>query len=152
MLSPFLVFSITPSPSSPTHPLLLPYPGIPLHWGIYRDSTGPRVFPPIDVPQGYPLLHMQLEPWVPPCALFGWWFSPWVLCGVLLVDIVFPPMRLQTTSVPWWTPTLKIGLPFHITCLETKFPTHRPLGDKIIAQTWNGFYKTSFCRWKVALK
>jgi hypothetical protein len=22
---------------------------------------------------------VQLEPWVPPCVLFGWWFSPWEL-------------------------------------------------------------------------
>jgi len=22
---------------------------------------------------------MWLEPWVPPCVLFGWWFSPWEL-------------------------------------------------------------------------
>jgi hypothetical protein len=22
---------------------------------------------------------MQLEPWVPPCVFFGWWFSPWEL-------------------------------------------------------------------------
>jgi hypothetical protein len=21
-------------------------------------------------------LDMQLEPWTPPCVLFGWWFSP----------------------------------------------------------------------------
>ena len=36
---------------------------------------------PIDAWQSHPLLHMQLElePWVPPCALFGWWFSPWEL-------------------------------------------------------------------------
>jgi hypothetical protein len=20
---------------------------------------------------------MQLEPWIPPCILFGWWFNPW---------------------------------------------------------------------------
>ena len=29
--------------------------------------------------QGHPLLHMHLEPWVPLCVLFGWWFSPWEL-------------------------------------------------------------------------
>jgi hypothetical protein len=27
---------------------------------------------------------MRLEPWVPPCVLFGWWFSPWELWGVLV--------------------------------------------------------------------
>jgi hypothetical protein len=44
---------------------------------------------------------MQLEPWVPPCILFGWWFSPWELWGYWLVHIVFPPMGLQTPSAPW---------------------------------------------------
>ena len=24
---------------------------------------------------------MQLEPWVPPCIFFGWWFRPWELWG-----------------------------------------------------------------------
>jgi hypothetical protein len=24
---------------------------------------------------------MWKEPWVPPCVLFGWWFSPWALWG-----------------------------------------------------------------------
>jgi hypothetical protein len=43
---------------------------------------------------------MQLEPWVPPCALLGWWFSPWDLWGVWLVDIVVLPMGLQTPSAP----------------------------------------------------
>jgi hypothetical protein len=33
----------------------------------HRAFSGPRTFPPIDVQQGHPLLHMQLEPWVPPC-------------------------------------------------------------------------------------
>ena len=51
--------------------------------------------------QGHPLLHMQLEPWVPPCVLFGWWFSPWELWGYWLVHIVVPPMGLQTPSAPW---------------------------------------------------
>jgi hypothetical protein len=50
--------------------------------------------------QGHPLLHMQLEPWVPPSVLFGWWFSPWELLGVWSVDIVVLPMGLQTPSAP----------------------------------------------------
>jgi hypothetical protein len=84
MLSPFLVSPWTPPPPAAfmtvfplTHPLPLPHPGIPLHWGIEpSQDQGPL---PIDVQQGYPLLHMQLEPWVPPCVPFGWWFSPWEL-------------------------------------------------------------------------
>jgi hypothetical protein len=43
--------------------------------------TGLRASPPIDTQQGHPPLHMQLEPWVAPCVLFGWWFSPWELLG-----------------------------------------------------------------------
>ena len=34
----------------------------------------------------------------PPCVLFGWWFSPWELWKVWLVDIVVLPMGLQTPS------------------------------------------------------
>jgi hypothetical protein len=68
-----------PSPCSPTHLLLLPGPGIPLHWGIEpSQDQGPL----IDVWQGHLLLHMLLEPWVPPCVLFDWWFSPWELWGI----------------------------------------------------------------------
>ena len=26
----------------------------------------------------------MLEPWVPPCVLLGWWFSPWELWGGLV--------------------------------------------------------------------
>jgi len=43
---------------------------------------------------------MQLEPWVPPCVLLGWWFSLWALWGVWLVDIVILPMGLQSLSDP----------------------------------------------------
>jgi hypothetical protein len=46
--------------------------------------TRQRASPFTDVPQGHPLLHMKLKPWVPPCVLFGWWFSPWELWGVLV--------------------------------------------------------------------
>jgi hypothetical protein len=52
-----------PSPCLPTHPFPLPCPGIPLHWVIEPSQDQG---PPIDVQQSHPLLHMQLEPWVPP--------------------------------------------------------------------------------------
>ena len=74
MLSTFLV-----SPPSPPIPYPLPLLTNPptlasLSWHPttlgHQAFTGPRSSPPIDV------LHMQLEPWVPPCVLFGWWFSP----------------------------------------------------------------------------
>jgi hypothetical protein len=47
----------------------------------HRTFTGPRASPPTDDWLGYPLLHMQLEPWVPPGVFFGWWFSPSDLWG-----------------------------------------------------------------------
>jgi hypothetical protein len=42
----------------------------------HRAFTRPRASPPIDVREDHPLLHMWMEPWVPPCVLLGWWFSP----------------------------------------------------------------------------
>jgi hypothetical protein len=79
----------TPSPCfyegahQTTHSLL---PSPPYYYSPtlgHRVSTGPRASPPIDASQIRPssLLHIQLEPWVPPCVLFGWWFSPWELGG-----------------------------------------------------------------------
>jgi len=41
-----------------------------------------------------------LETCVTSCVLFGWWFSPWELWVVWLVDIVVLPMGLQTPSAP----------------------------------------------------
>jgi len=41
---------------------------------------------------------MQLEPWIPPCVLFGWWFSPWEFWGVWLVDIAVLPMGLPSPA------------------------------------------------------
>jgi hypothetical protein len=32
---------------------------------------------------------MQLEPCVPPCVLFGWWFISWELCGVWFLPKFF---------------------------------------------------------------
>jgi hypothetical protein len=36
----------------------------------------------------------------PSCVLLGWWFSPWNLWGVWLVDIIVLSMELQTPSAP----------------------------------------------------
>jgi hypothetical protein len=66
----------------------------------HQAFTEPRASSSIDCQQGHPLLHMQLEPMVPICVLFGWWFSPWELWGVRLVDIVVLPTGLQTSSAP----------------------------------------------------
>jgi hypothetical protein len=93
---------------SPTHPVTPVSP--PWHSPTlrHRALTETRASPPIDVQQGHPLLHMWLEPWVPPCVLLGWWFSPWELrsggggggVAAWLVDIVVLPMGLQTPSAP----------------------------------------------------
>jgi hypothetical protein len=39
----------------------------------HQTPSGPRACPRTDAPQGQLLLHMWLEPWVPPSVLFGWW-------------------------------------------------------------------------------
>jgi hypothetical protein len=65
-------------PKPPTHSCLLA-----LHSPTrgHQAFTEQRASPPIDVQQGHTLLHIQLEPCVPPCVVFGWWFSPWELWG-----------------------------------------------------------------------
>jgi hypothetical protein len=79
----------------PTHShfpvLAFPYTGA---LSLFRTKD----LPPIDVQQGHPLLHMQLNPWVLPCVLFGWWFSPWGIWRYCLVHIVVLPLGLQA---PW---------------------------------------------------
>jgi hypothetical protein len=86
MLCSFLVsppenlYPILPSPASMkvlTHPLT--HPSRPWHSTTlgHQALPGQRASPPTDVQQGHPLLHVRLEPWVPPCALYGWCFSPW---------------------------------------------------------------------------
>jgi hypothetical protein len=101
MLSPFLV-------SPPKTPYLLPLP--PAHQPTYFLALA---FPYTGASSlhrtkglsfhwwlGHPLLHKRLEPWVPPCVFFGWWFSPWELWGYWLVHIVVPPTGLQIPSAP----------------------------------------------------
>ena len=43
---------------------------------------------------------MQLEPWVPPCVSFDWWFTPREFCRYWFTHVV-PPMGLQPPSGPW---------------------------------------------------
>ena len=88
MLSPFLV---SPPRAPIPYPLpLLTNPLTPTSLSWYSLTLGHRAFIgskaslPIDVQQGHLLLHMRLEPWVPPCVLLRWWFSPWELLGVLV--------------------------------------------------------------------
>ena len=112
----YLHFKCYPCPDFPyENPLspfpyslpLLPNPPTPTSWPWYsptqgyRVFTGPRTSTPIDDWLGHPLQHMQLDPWVPPCVLFSWWFSLWELWGCWLVHNVVPPMGLKTSSAPW---------------------------------------------------
>jgi hypothetical protein len=101
MLSPFLVSTLKiPYPLSHPH---APQPTHSHSWSWHspklghRTFTGPRTFPPIDDQLGYTLLHIQVEPQVPPCVFFDWWFCSKELWGYWLV----PPMGLQTPSVLW---------------------------------------------------
>ena len=110
MLSPSHV-----SPLEPHYPILptlllwvysYSHPPIPSSLLWHSPTLGnqafiePRASPPTDVKQCHLLLHMQLESWVPPCILFGWWFSSWELWVIWLVNIIVLPMGLQTPSAP----------------------------------------------------
>jgi len=98
-------YPIIPPPAS-MRVLPHPLPPTPTPW--HSSTLGRRGFPelrassPIDVQQGHPLLHMRLEPWVLPCVLFGWWFSPWELWGVgyLVGWYCCSSYGLQTPSAP----------------------------------------------------
>jgi hypothetical protein len=104
MLSPFLN-----SPLKIPYPLslpLLPNPPTPASWPRHSPILWHRAFRGpgdslIDDWLGHPLLHVQLEPWVPPSVFFDWWFSPRELWSYWLVHIVVPPRGLQTPSAPW---------------------------------------------------
>jgi hypothetical protein len=78
IVSPFLIFP--PKTPYPIPPPLFTNPPTPTsvsrHSPTLWPFTRPRAYPLIDVPQVHPLLYMWLEPWVPPCVLFAWWFGP----------------------------------------------------------------------------
>jgi hypothetical protein len=108
MSSPFLVsppkssYPLSPPPAhQPTHSCFLALTFTYTGGTGHRAFSGPRASPPTDDRQGHLLLHTLLEPWVPPCELFGWWFIPWELWGYWLVHILAPPRGPQTPSVPW---------------------------------------------------
>jgi hypothetical protein len=105
MLFPFLVsppkipypLSPPPAPQSTHHhswswhsPLLR-----------HRFFTGPRASLPIDDRLGHPLLHILLEPQVPPCVFFDLWYSSKELCRYWLVRIDDRSMGLLYPSAPW---------------------------------------------------
>jgi hypothetical protein len=90
-----------PSPSllpiwecSPTH---LHYPAPPLQHPPnleHPTSLGPRASPLVAIRQGHPLLHLYLEPWIPPDTLLGWWSRLWENWVVMPANTVLP-MGLQ---------------------------------------------------------
>jgi len=120
-LSQFLVHKPLFHPFSPASMRVFPQPpsytplltSLPWHSPTlgHRPLAGPKASPPTDVQQGYTLLHMQLETWVCPCVLFGWWFSPWELWLVGIVVLI----GLQTSSAPSiLSLTLPMGTPFSV--------------------------------------
>jgi hypothetical protein len=79
MSSPFLV-----SPPKIPYPLPTPPAPQPTHshsWSWHspilehRAFTGLRASPSINDRLGHPLLHMQIEPQVPPCVFIDWCYS-----------------------------------------------------------------------------
>jgi hypothetical protein len=100
MLSPFLVSSLK-------IPYLLPQPTHSHSWSWqspilgHRTFTGRRASPPIDDWHGHPLPNIQIEPQVPPCVFFDWWYSSKELWKYWLVHIDVLSIGLQMPSTPW---------------------------------------------------
>ena len=80
----------------------------------HRTFSGPRVSSPVNARQGHPLLHMHLEPWIPPWVLFGGGLVPGNSVGYWFVHIVVPPMGLQAPSAP---SVLSLAPPLGTLCL-----------------------------------
>jgi hypothetical protein len=126
----------------------------------HRAFTRPRTSHPIDDQLIHPLIHMQLELWVPPCVFFGWWFSPWELWGYSFIYIVVPPIGLQTHSAPWvlsLAPSLGTLCSFEwmverihfCICQALEEPLRRqlyqaPVSKHLLASTTVGF---DYCTW-----
>jgi hypothetical protein len=131
MLSPFLIsplkipYPIPPPPASmrvvppPIHSIPLPYSGIPLHWGIKSSQNQEPLLPLMS----HKAILYYIFGWRHG-FLFGWWFSPWELWGVWLVDIVVPPMKLQTPSA---SSVLSLTLPLGNPMLSTMVGCKNPL-------------------------
>jgi len=91
---PLLFACMRVLPHLPTFPCPTAPWGIPLYWA----SPGPRASPPIAVRQGHPLLHMYLEPRIPPGTLLGLWSGVWENWMVRPAYVV--PMGLPSPSSP----------------------------------------------------
>ena len=68
----------------------------------HKTFTGPRASPSIDDWLGHPLLYIYLEPQVPPCVFFDWWFSSNEFWEYWLVHIDVTPVGLPIPSAPWY--------------------------------------------------
>jgi hypothetical protein len=79
-----------------THPLPCSCPGIPLHLGIKNPQAQVLLLLLMSNKAIY-LPHMCPEPWVLPCILFGWWFSPLELWGAWPVN-TFAPLHGAANS------------------------------------------------------
>ena len=82
---------------------------------------------------------MWLEPWVPPCVLFGWWFRPWKLWGYWWVHIVVPPMVLQPPSAPSvLSPAPPLGTPWSVWWLAVNIHLYisQPLEEPLTKQLY----------------
>jgi len=119
-------------PSSRCPTLIFPYSGC----GGDPALAGTKASPLVGAQHGHPLLHMQLEPWVCPCVVFGWWFSPWKLwlagIAVLMGSQVpsapsilslTPPMRTPF-SVHWLATSIHLCI-----CHTLAEPLRRQEGD-----------------------
>ena len=116
---PFSWFPLQKLPIPPLSPPPLTNPPTPtsLPWHSptlgHRAFSGPRASLPIDVQQVHPLLHMQLEPWIPPCfTLIGdlvpgssgstSWFILLFLYGAANTFNPFSPF--SSSSIQGWGP------------------------------------------------
>jgi hypothetical protein len=150
MLYPFLVSSFLGT----SHTLLLfaskrvlTHPPTPIRltpstflFSGHQGPTEPRALLPLMPDKGHPLLYMYLA-WAmgPSCVLFGWWFSPWELWGVQLVDIVLP-MGLQSPPVPSVLPYL-----FHLGLL-IQFNGWVWVSAFILGRCWQSLSEDSYSR------
>jgi hypothetical protein len=77
-----------------------------------------------------------------PCVLFGWWFNPWELWGIWLVDIVVLPMRLQTPSaLKVLALTSPLGSMYSVQCLAVYI--HIYIGLALAEPLRGQLYQTS---------
>jgi hypothetical protein len=95
----------------PIYPLPPHNPSILPHWGIKPlQDQGPPL--PFMSDKTILCICMQLEPWVPPCVLFGWWVSHcelwvggrlvgWHCCSSYEVAKPFSSFSTSSNSLHW---------------------------------------------------